>query len=65
MPHQFIRGNEAVARIAGQREEYLLKALQELQVGRTIRRRRCGDGGCRLSAEREEITALAHYLAHL
>ncbi len=45
-------GTKAVARIAGQREDYLLKALHEYKSGRAIRRRNGGDGGCRLSPQR-------------
>ena len=58
-------GTNAVARIAGQREEYLLKALHDYKSGA-----RAG-GGMAAMAEvayplnEEEITALAHYLAHL
>jgi cytochrome c553 len=58
-------GTKAVARIAGQREEYLLKALRDYKSGM-----RSG-GGMAAMAEvafplsEEEITALAHYLAHL
>jgi cytochrome c553 len=58
-------GTKAVARIAGQREDYLLKALRDYKSGA-----RSG-GGMAAMAEvvyplsEEEITALAHYLAHL
>jgi cytochrome c553 len=58
-------GTKAVARVAGQREEYLLKALRDYKSGA-----RSG-GGMAAMAEvafplsEEEITALAHYLAHL
>ncbi|MGB8606463.1 c-type cytochrome [Bradyrhizobium sp.] len=58
-------GTKAVARIAGQREEYLLKALQDYKSG--VR----SGGGVAAMADvayplsEEEITALAHYLAHL
>src|ERR1700682_1230432 len=58
-------GTKAVARVAGQREDYLLKALHDYKSGL-----RSG-GGMAAVAEgayplREEgITALAHYLAHL
>ena len=58
-------GTKAVARIAGQREEYLLKALRDYKSGA-----RSG-GGMAAMAEvayplsEEEITALAHYIAHL
>ena len=58
-------GTKAVARLAGQREDYLLKALNDYKSGQ-----RSG-GGMAAMAEvayplsEEEITALAHYLAHL
>ncbi len=57
-------GTKAVARVAGQREEYLLKALHDYKSGA-----RSG-GGMAAMAEvvypmsEEEIAALAHYLAH-
>jgi cytochrome c553 len=58
-------GTKAVARIAGQREEYLLKALHDYKSGM-----RSGGGGAAMAdvaypLSDEEITALAHYLAHL
>jgi cytochrome c553 len=58
-------GIKAVARLADQREEYLLKALHDYKSG--VR----SGGGMAAMAEvafplsEEEITALAHYLAHL
>jgi cytochrome c553 len=58
-------GTKAVARIAGQREDYLLKALHDYKAG--VR----SGGGMAAMADvayplsEEEITALAHYLAHL
>jgi cytochrome c553 len=58
-------GTKAVARIAGQREEYLVKALHDYKTG--VR----SGGGMAAMADvayplsEEEITALAHYLAHL
>jgi len=58
-------GTKAVARLAGQRKDYLLKALRDYKSGA-----RSG-GGVAAMAEvayplsEEEITALAHYLAHL
>jgi cytochrome c553 len=58
-------GTKAVARIAGQREEYLTKALHDYKSG--VR----SGGGMAAMADvayplsEEEITALAHYLAHL
>jgi cytochrome c553 len=58
-------GAKAVARIAGQREEYLLKALHDYKSGA-----RSGGGMAAMAdvaypLSEEEITALAHYLAHL
>src|SRR5215471_12635882 len=58
-------GTKAVARIAGQREEYLVKALHDYKSGA-----RSGGGQAAMAdvaypLSAEEITALAHYLAHL
>jgi cytochrome c553 len=58
-------GTKAVARIAGQREEYLAKALHDYKSGA-----RSGGAGAAMSdvaypLSDEEITALSHYLAHL
>jgi cytochrome c553 len=58
-------GTKAVARIAGQREDYLLKALHDYKSGV-----RSGGGQAAMAdvaypLSEEEITALAHYLAHL
>ena len=58
-------GTKAVARIAGQREEYLLKALHDYKSGT-----RSGGGMAAMAdvaypLSEEEITALAHYLAHI
>jgi cytochrome c553 len=58
-------GTKAVSRVAGQREDYLVKALQDYKSG--VR----SGGGMAAMAEvayplsAEEIEALAHYLAHL
>jgi cytochrome c553 len=58
-------GTKAVARVAGQREEYLLKALHDYKSG--VR----SGGGMAAMADvayplsEEEIEALTHYLAHL
>src|SRR5882724_7841363 len=58
-------GTKAVARIAGQREEYLVKALRDYKS--SVR----SGGSMAAMAEvtyplsEEEIEALAHYLAHL
>jgi cytochrome c553 len=58
-------GTKAVARIAGQREEYLVKALHDYKSGA-----RSGGAGAAMAdvaypLSDEEIAALAHYLAHL
>ncbi len=58
-------GSKAVARLAGQREEYLVKALNDYKSGA-----RSGGAGAAMTdvaypLSQEEITALAHYLAHL
>jgi cytochrome c553 len=58
-------GTKAVARLAGQREEYLVKALHEYKSGM-----RTGGAGSAMTdvaypLSEEEIIALAHYLAHL
>jgi cytochrome c553 len=58
-------GTKAVARIAGQREEYLTKALHDYKSGV-----RSGGAGAAMSdvaypLSDEEIAALSHYLAHL
>jgi cytochrome c553 len=57
-------GTKGVARLAGQREDYLLKALRDYKGG-------LRSGGQAAMAEvafplhEEEIVALSHYLAHL
>jgi cytochrome c553 len=58
-------GTKAVARLAGQREEYLIKALHDYKSGA-----RSGGAGAAMTdvaypLSDEEIAALAHYLAHL
>jgi cytochrome c553 len=58
-------GTKAVARLAGQREEYLLKSLHDYKSGV-----RSGGAWAAMTdvaypLSEEEITALAHYLAHL
>jgi cytochrome c553 len=58
-------GTKAVARIADQREEYLVKALHDYKSSKRV------GGGQAVMADvayplsDEEIEALAHYLAHL
>ena len=58
-------GSKAAARLAGQREDYLLKALRDYKSGD-----RKGGGPAAMAEvafplHEEEIVALAHYLAHL
>ena len=58
-------GTKAVARIAGQREEYLQKALHDYKTSL-----RSGGGMAAMAdvaypLSEEEIVALSHYLAHL
>ncbi|WP_028133409.1 c-type cytochrome [Bradyrhizobium japonicum] len=58
-------GTKAVARLAGQREEYLIKALHDYKAGQRI-----GNGVAAMvdvayRMSDEEITAVSHYLAHL
>jgi cytochrome c553 len=58
-------GTKAVARLAGQREEYLVKALHDYKSSA-----RSGGGVAAMAdvaypLSDEEIEALAHYLAHL
>ena len=45
-------GTKAIARVAGQRQEYLVEGAARLQVRRAIRRRHGGDGECRLFPQR-------------
>src|SRR5262245_5668560 len=58
-------GTKAVARLAGQREDYLLKALRDYKAGL-----RSGGGQAAMAEvafplHEEEVVALAHYLAYL
>ena len=58
-------GTKAVARLAGQRAEYLIKALHDYKAGQRI-----GNGVAAMvdvayRMSDEEITAVSHYLAHL
>lgn len=58
-------GTKAVARIAGQREEYLLKALHDYKSGVRAGGAMAAMADVAYPLSDEEITALAHYLAHL
>jgi cytochrome c553 len=58
-------GTKAVARIAGQREEYLIKALNEFKSGQRSGGAMAAMADVAYPLSEEEIYALAHYLAHL
>jgi cytochrome c553 len=58
-------GTKGVARIAGQREEYLLKALHDYKSGLRSGGSMAAMAEVAYPLSEEEITALAHYLAHL
>ncbi|WGD52604.1 c-type cytochrome [Bradyrhizobium sp. CB1650] len=58
-------GTKAVARLAGQREEYLVKALHDYKAGLRVGGGVAAMADIAYSLSDEEITALAHYLAHL
>jgi cytochrome c553 len=58
-------GTKAVARLAGQREDYLLKALHDYKSGARSGGSMAAMAEVAYPLSEEEITALAHYLAHL
>ena len=58
-------GTKGVARLAGQREEYLLKALHDYKSGARSGGSMAVMADVAYPLSEEEITALAHYLAHL
>jgi cytochrome c553 len=58
-------GTKATARIAGQRQEYLIKALNEFKSGQRSGGGRAAMAEVAYPLSEEEIYALAHYLAHL
>ena len=58
-------GTKAVARVAGQREEYLVKALHDYKSGVRAGGAMAAMADVAFSLSEEEIEALAHYLAHL
>jgi cytochrome c553 len=58
-------GTKAVARIAGQREDYLLKALRDYKSGQRVGGGQAAMADVAYPLSEEEIEALAHYLAHL
>jgi cytochrome c553 len=58
-------GTKAVARLAGQREDYLLKALRDYKGGLRSGGAQAAMAEVAFPLHEEEIVALAHYLAHL
>ena len=58
-------GTKAVAGLAGQREEYLAKALHDYKSNLGVGNGVAAMADVTYSLSKEEITALAHYLAHL
>jgi cytochrome c553 len=58
-------GTKGGARIAGQREEYLVKALRDYKSGQRVGGSQAAMTDVAYPLNDEEITALAHYLAHL
>ena len=57
-------GTKAVARVAGQREEYLVKALRDYKSGVRSGGAMAAMADVAFPLSEEEIEALAHYLAH-
>ena len=58
-------GTKAVARVAAQREDYLLKALRDYKSGQRVGGGQAAMADVAYPLSDEEIVALAHYLAHL
>ncbi|MFC0238871.1 c-type cytochrome [Rhodopseudomonas telluris] len=58
-------GIKGTARLAGQREEYLIKALNEFKSGQRSGGSMAAMADVAYPLSEEEIYALAHYLAHL
>ena len=58
-------GAKAVARIAGQREDYLLKSLHDYKAGVRVGGGQAAMADVAYPLSEEEIEALAHYIAHL
>jgi cytochrome c553 len=58
-------GTKAVARLAGQREDYLTKALHDYKSNLRVGGGVAAMADVAYSLSDEEIEALAHYLAHL
>jgi cytochrome c553 len=58
-------GTKAVARLADQREEYIVKALHDYKAGQRVGGGVAAMADVAYSLNEEEITAVAHYLSHL
>jgi cytochrome c553 len=58
-------GTKGVARVAGQREDYLVKALRDYKSGERSGGAMAAMADVAYPLSEEEIEALAHYLAHL
>jgi cytochrome c553 len=58
-------GTKGVARVAGQREEYLVKALRDYKTSVRSGGAMAAMADVAFPLSEEEIEALAHYLAHL
>lgn len=58
-------GTKATARLAGQREEYLIKALNDYKEGARTGGGVAAMADIAVALSAEEVTALAHYLAYL
>lgn len=58
-------GSKAAARVAGQREDYLAKALRDYKAGVRSGGGQAAMAEIAFSLHEEEIDALAHYLSHL
>jgi len=58
-------GTKAVARLADQREEYIVKALHDYKNGQRVGGGVAAMADVAYSLSEEEITAVAHYLSHL
>ena len=63
--HGDYTGTKAVPRVAGQRQDYLLKALHDYKSGVRSGGGMAAMASVAFSLSEEEIEALAHYLAHL
>ena len=58
-------GSKATARVAGQREDYLVKALTDYKTNKRSGGNMAAMAEVAHPLSEEEIAALAHYLAHL